>query len=211
MLLPLALCFGEETGGSSGKMPLRDHDSGLLALVGHNFYQTDRLQDVRPDDRLYIKTFDAECGVLNSAEDGLLDLVNANTMGLTLGGLTDENSAPISSFNLDLYGKSTLGLQVNVMMFSFAFMGGFKVGYDGLFCDASSFKQNSLYADFVLEPYISVNLFRTVKIMVVYEADCPIFNINITTQGAAPVPTYKWNWFGDDVPQSIKVGVSLFL
>lgn len=200
--------------------------------LGGTFYGSNRLYDY-PSPKsglLNSSSFTAEIGTFSSDEDGLIDFVSSNLFGFSTGKVDSygyefyRNSVYFDSTEdakyFNFYGKNLFGVQLNLFAISFGTTIGPKYGFDRMkqvayseFNERFKFAENRIFLDFVLNPYVSVNLFHTVKFFLMADFDYPIFRIRFidhTRENYKSDVVFKWDWFKNDVPVSYMAGVAVF-
>jgi len=228
LLFLAGLCFAKTN-------VIEDEDENLGSFeinIGGTYYGTNRLSDfatLKPR-TFNSSSFTMEFGIFKSDEDGLFDLVSANFFGFGVGKVYSDgfnfykDSTNFVSYenakHWNIYGKDLFGLQVNLFAFSVGTMIGPKYGFDRMkqtayseFNNQYKFAENRIFLDFVLDPYVSVNLFHTVKIFLKSDIDLPVFRIRFmdySSNGYKSDTIFKWDWFKNDIPVSYMAGVAVF-
>lgn len=227
ILLLSGLCFAKTT-------VIEDNQSSdsLEINIGGTYYGSNRFSDFTAPKSITLNTssFNLEIGIFKSDEDGLIDLVSGNFFGFGIGEVLsdgynfyDDSIGFVSTENArqwNIYGKDLFGLQVNILSLSVGFMCGPKYGFDRMTQTALSvynerykYAENRIFLDFCLDPYISVNIFHTVKIFFKSDFDLPIIRLrflNHTNEGYKSDTIFKWDWFKNDIPVSYMAGVAVF-
>lgn len=234
LLLALASTFAfSETVVLSEDVKEEDN-AGLLITVGDLFYYTNRFDEYKNKNRyaddLYANGFTAEIGMFNSDEDGLFDFVSSHTFGFTAGRVNTEDNYAWNDHSIsyyagndakfgNIYFKDMFGPQINFFVLSAGLLFGSNVGFDWLKMDADcnfrkyeyTYKEKRLYFDFAFQPYISFNVKHIVKIVLATEFDFPIVRARFIKDAYYGDYRFRFDWFGNDVPTSYKVGAVLFL
>lgn len=225
LLLSFGLCFAETKVIEEGKNP-----DNFVINIGEINYGTKHLSTISvPNDReLRNDSFNLEIGFFNSDEDGLLDLVSFSLFGFSCGRISSddfryywdgENLFPTdNAWNFNIYGKDTLGLQVNLLAFSLGTTIGPKYGYDrtsqkleNIAGEDFKFTENRLFLDFVVDPYVSVNIMHTVKIFLKSDFDFPVFRLrflNYEREYKSSDSDIRCDWFKNDIPITYMIGAS---
>ena len=208
-------------------------DSALILNFGDTYYNTNRLSVYNNihDIDLNSNGFTVEIGRFKSDEDGLFDFVSTDLLGFSAGKINSENNyswrdnnnlfdATSNARHYTIFGKETFGLQANVFMFSFGCTFGPKYGFDWMKMNAYSprfrnyvYHENRLFLDFVVDPYISLNLKKRVKIFLKSDFDLPIFRARFVyseNEGSKSGTTFSWDWFKNDVPTTFMIGCAVF-
>lgn len=221
LLFSAAFCFAETVviEDEKGDISVGRNPDGIVLSLGDIFYYSNRLES------RYLPTwgFSGEAGHFKSDEDGLFDWVESDTFGLSFGKVdtdslsfkngystfTASNDASYGNF----YFKNLFGPQLNVAIVSFAFLFGTKAGFDWMKVSTNkdfTYKERRIFADFVLEPYFSVNINRMFKIYASTEWDFSIVRVRFIKDSYYDDYSVKWNWFAGDVPTSYRVGGVFF-
>lgn len=219
LLLSSVFCFAETVvieDEKSGSSLFDSKADGVLFSLGDVFYFSNRL------DASTLPTWGGigEVGNFKSDEDGLFDWVESETFGLSFGRVESSGKKINKSLSADgdakygnIFIKDVFGPQLNVAIVSFAFLFGTKAGFDWLKVSTSrnfTYKERNIFFDFVIEPYFSVNVNHMIKIYASTEWDLPLFRARFIKDSDRDVYTFQWDWFGDDVPVSYKVGAVFF-
>ncbi len=144
--------------------------------------------------------FAAEAGFFNSDEDGLIDIITDNVLGVKFGTAFTDGEAAFSydgyTFAADadakygsIYSRDDIGIQLNLFLLSFGATIGLRGGYDLLYQSAAlafgnplSIYENTFFLDFVTGSYVAVNLGSNLKLMFNFNIDAfSIVKVTIDT------------------------------
>lgn len=184
----------------------------------------------------YLNSFDFAFGSLKSDEDGLFDITQSFLLGFNKGNISNKgmkyrypDTNIVFTQNTEYHNiflKDSIGVQANLLCFSFGAMAGAKIGVEWLksYGDAQSFgyqyflKEFNIYADFVPNVYCSLNLFHFIKISLMVDCELPFIKCRFisdefekdgeSSQAYAPYIDFKC--FEGDIPMTYSVGITLF-
>lgn len=220
-MISTIFCFAETVvieDEKSGSLFNRNSD-GLEVSFGDVFYYSDRFFE----DTLPTYGFSGEVGHFKSDEDGLFDWVESDTFGLSFGKV-DSYNLPIKngheSFLIkndakygNFYFKNLFGPQLNIAIVSFACTFGSKVGFDWMKASTNkdfTYKEKRIFLDFVIEPYVSVNINHMIKIYAATEWDFSILKVRFIKNSYYGDYDAKFKWFENDIPTSYRIGAVFF-
>lgn len=221
-----ATCFAETKVVDE----IKASNSHFVINLGDTYYGTKRMSDYKFENSIHLNSnsFTMELGDFSSDEDGLFDWVNFTLLGFGFGKVNSDGNYFILdsiAFNpesdakhFNIYGKSTFGLQMNLFIFSLGGTIGSKFGFDHMTQDAVSyanedfrFTENRVFVDFAVDPYISLNVFNSVKIFFKSDFDLPVFRLrfmNHKRENYKSDTIIKWDWFKNDIPVTYMIGAS---
>lgn len=183
-----------------------------------------------------LNSFDFAFGSWKSDEDGLFDITQSFYLGFNKGkifnyGITYRYPDTNICFTQDtkyhsIFLKDSIGLQANLLCFSFGAMVGTKVGVEWLksYGYAQQYdcqyylKEFNIYADFVPNVYCSLNLLSFLKISLMVDCELPFIKCRFISDEfekngdtfQAYAPYFDFNCFEGDIPFTYSVTVTLF-
>lgn len=202
---------------------------GFLISGGDTFYYTKRLSMYSDYSSypLYSNGFNIELGFFESDEDGFVDYVEYHTFGFSTGIVNTKNnyrwfdntdicySLEDAKYN-NISTKELYGTQLNIFPFSVGILLGSNFGYDWMKMNSAFngreflYREHRVYLDFVVQPYVSVNIARVVKIFIASDFDFPITRLRFIENSPFRNADFKWDWFSNDIPTTYKAGVVIF-
>ena len=222
LLISTMLCFAETVVVEDEERDsvLKKDANGLVIELGEVFYNSKRLDSWQ----LPAWGGSGEIGIFTSDEDGLFDWVKLNTFGLCFGRIDSDNLAFKNSGNSfvangdgnygNFYVKNLSGPQLNLSIVSFAFLFGSKAGFDWLKVGGNkdfTYKERRIFVEFAVEPYVSVNISRSIKIYASTEGDLPVLRIRFMRNSYYDDYDIRWTCFKNDIPTTYNIGCVFFM
>ena len=136
--------------------------TGIYFSAGDLLYSTNRFSEYpnlnRRGDDLWAQGCNFEAGLFRSDEDGLIDFVTSDRLGIGFGKVNTygnyiweekyddfEADSDAEFFNINM--KDLLGLQVNFFVLSAGIMAGSNLGFDWLKMEAAGYRTDYSYRD----------------------------------------------------------------
>ena len=221
LMFTAGLCFAKDDENS--------RKTGISVLFGDMIGYSN-------DYSAYLNSFDFAFGSWKSDEDGLFDITQSFLLGFNKGNISNNGMKyryPDTNivFTQDtkyhnIFLKDSIGVQANILCFSFGAMIGTKTGVEWLksYGNAQSFdysyclKEFNIYADFVPNIYCSLNLFKFIKSALMVDCELPFVKCRFISDKfekngetfQAYAPYVDFNWFEGDIPFTYSAGVTLF-
>lgn len=208
--------------------------SGLYLEAGYSNYVTHRLDfdhynitDNAQPTRAF--GFSGEIGTFKSPEDNLVDFVELSTFGLAHGRMGtngkyswlndgEKYTADADAIYTDIYLKYIGGPQINFGLFSVGGMLGTRLGFNWMEMstlnsknDINKYKDNKVYFDMVLMPYVSANIADIAKLMLGADFLVPIVRARFIKEPKTEDYIFHISWFKNDLPVTFRAGIVIFV